>query len=147
MKMQAVQFENLQQLMRYLPPDQLLIVEHLRALIQQYLPEAEERLSYNVPFYRRHKVICYFWPGAVPWGKKTHEGVVFGFNYGHLLDDEQGYLERGNRKQVFNKTFLKVEEIDDDILAPLLVQAYENDEMMYREKLLRKKQAKANKKK
>jgi hypothetical protein len=42
---------------------------------------------------------------TVPWGKVKKEGVLLGFVKGHLLRDEMGYLEKGDRKQVYTKTF------------------------------------------
>ena len=75
------------------------------------------------------------WPGAVSWGGKTWDGVEFGFNYGYLLADEIGYLDRGNRKQVYNKRFYPGDRIDEEILRAYLFEAWELDEMMYVEKM------------
>ena len=138
-KMQNVQFQNMSELLTHLPENQLVMVEHLRELIFETVPDMKERLSYNVPFFSKHKGICYIWPGAVSWGSKTLDGVEFGFNYGYLLADENDYLDKGNRKQVFTKNFNSVEEIDDEIIRAYLLEAVENDEMMFREKQMRKK--------
>ncbi len=53
---------------------------------------------------------------------KTKEGVQLGFTKGYLLSDD-GYLEKGNRKQVFLKTFYSVKEIDSDKIGALLYEA------------------------
>ncbi len=132
--MQNVKFNSMGELLAFLPENQLLLVEHLRELIFECVPGIKERLSFNVPFFSKHKGICYIWPGAVSWGSKTLDGVEFGFNYGYLLVDENNYLDRGNRKQVFSKRFHAVEEIDDEILRAYLFEAVENDEIMFREK-------------
>ncbi|MCB0522359.1 MAG: DUF1801 domain-containing protein [Lewinellaceae bacterium] len=125
---QNVQFRTVGELLDFLPEDQLAIVERLRELVFECVPEIEERLSFNVPFYRRFKAICFIWPGAVSWGSKTWEGVEFGFNYGHLLADEAGYLDRGTRKQVFSKRFYSVKEIPEDLLRDYIYEAAIIDE-------------------
>ena len=137
--MQKVSFDSVQDMLRFLPEDQRLLTEAMRELVMGCLPEVEERLSFNVPFFRKHKSICFIWPGAVPWGSKTREGVEFGFNYGSLLADEMGYLERGKRQQVFSRRYFSVDDIDEDILRSYLAEAEELDELMYREKMQRRR--------
>ena len=127
--MQAVDFINMNDFLAYLPENQLVIVEKLREIIATCIPQAEEYLSFNVPFYRRYKSICFIWPGAVAWGCKTWEGVEFGFSYGNLLEDACHYLEKGNRKQVSTKRFYQLEDIKEDILQAYLLEAMEIDEM------------------
>ncbi len=139
-QMQNVSFNGVGELLAFLPENQLVVVERLRELVFECVPGIKERLSFNVPFFSKHKGICYIWPGAVSWGSKTWDGVEFGFNYGNLLVDENNYLEKGNRKQVFSKRFFTVDEINEEILQAYLFEAVENDEMMYREKRKRKKQ-------
>ncbi len=137
-RMQCVDFRSMGELLAYLPEVQLEIVEKLRELVLGTLPEVKEYLSFNVPFYKRHKGICFIWPGAVAWGSKTWEGVEFGFSYGNLLTDEAAYLDRGKRKQVFSKRFFSPEEIDEDLLCAYLLEAAELDELMRMEKGRRK---------
>ncbi|MBK8563879.1 MAG: DUF1801 domain-containing protein [Saprospiraceae bacterium] len=124
------------ELLGFLPEDQLEIVETLRGIIFDTVPDIKEKLSFNVPFYKQHKGVCYIWPGTVSWGTKTWQGVEFGFNYGNLLADEMNYLDRGNRKQVYNKRFLSTKDINHEILIAYLLEAAENDELMYREKMM-----------
>lgn len=83
-KFQPIQFQDLDDLYAVLPEDQLQMVKALRALVYECIPEAQEKLSYNVPFFRVKRTICYIWPGAVPWGHGS-EGVSFGFYKGYLL--------------------------------------------------------------
>ncbi|MBI1227862.1 MAG: hypothetical protein GC192_21700 [Bacteroidetes bacterium] len=134
---QNVNFNSFSELLAFLPEDQLEIFEILRELVLSTVDGIEERLSFNVPFYRLRKGICYIWPGAVSWGNKTWEGVEFGFNYGYLLADEANYLDRGNRKQVYNKRFLKSADINLELLSAYLLEAAEMDELMYREKMMK----------
>jgi len=134
-KMQSVAFRNVGELLDYLPEHQLVITEKLRELVFECLPGVEERLSFNVPFYRKYAGICFIWPGAVAWGSKGWDGVEFGFMYGNLLADEINYLERGTRKQVFSKKFYRPEDISEDLLRAYLFEAAEVDELKYVEKM------------
>lgn len=134
-KMQSVSFRNLDELFGYLPENQLVIVEKLREIVLECIPGAEEYLSFNIPCYRKNKSICFIWPGAVAWGSKTWEGVEFGFSYGNLLADTAGYLDRGNRKQVYTRRFYRPEEINEDLLRAYLFEAVEIDDMQRRKRL------------
>tara|TARA_R110000796_G_scaffold96719_1_gene203064 strand:+ start:496637 stop:497032 length:396 start_codon:yes stop_codon:yes gene_type:complete len=125
-KFQPVDFQDLDDLFAYLPENELKIVLALRGLVYECIPQVKEKLSYNVPFFRLRKTVCFIWPGAVPWGG-TFEGVQFGFTYGHLLTDENGYLAAGKRKFVRTKTFKSLKEIDFDQLRILLFEAAEID--------------------
>ncbi len=137
-KMQSVAFRNVGELLDYLPEQQLAITEKLRELVFECIPGVEERLSFNVPFYREYGGICFIWPGAVAWGSKTWEGVEFGFQHGNLLADEINYLERGTRRQVFYKKFYRTEDINEDLLRAYLFEAAEVDELGYVERRRRK---------
>jgi hypothetical protein len=77
-----------------------------------------------VPFYKRHKTVCFIWPASVFWGsKKTYEGVRFGFANGYLMQDEIGYLNKGDRKQIYWRDFTSVSEIDISLLRAYLFEA------------------------
>jgi len=75
-KFQPIDFQDLDDLYAFLPEDQLKMVKALRALVYDCIPEIKEKLSYNVPFFRLKKTICYIWPGAVPWGKVSEVVVI-----------------------------------------------------------------------
>jgi hypothetical protein len=126
-KMQNVSFRNLEELLEFLPEDEKEILLALRHLIKDCIPHIKEKLSYNVPFYRYSKSICYIWPGSVPWGNVTFSGVQFGFTRGHLLADELKYLEIGNRKYIRTKKFQSIADIDFDLLRAYLFEAWEID--------------------
>lgn len=127
--MQNVKFCSVEEFLAFLPPEELALTERLRAIVQHCIPNARERLSFNVPFYKRHKDICFIWPASVLWGKKkTYEGVRFGFTYGNLLVDEAGLLEKGGRKQVYWRDFTRLTAKDAEILRSLLYQAVMLDE-------------------
>ncbi|MEY3443886.1 MAG: hypothetical protein RLZZ519_2167 [Bacteroidota bacterium] len=71
--MQNVKFDSVDELLEFLPEDQLKLTEFLLKLISECVPDIEEKLSFKFPFYRRNKGIFFIWPGAVSWGKVTHE--------------------------------------------------------------------------
>lgn len=123
-RMQHAKFRSVEECLAFLPPDELALTEQLRAIVQDCIPDAKERISFNVPFYERHKDICFIWPASVLWGKKkTCEGVRFGFAYGNLLVDEGGFLEKGGRKQVYWRDFTRLTAKDAEMLRSLLYQA------------------------
>jgi uncharacterized protein YdhG (YjbR/CyaY superfamily) len=127
-KMQEVDFGSIEEFLVFLPEDELKIVELLRKIIFHCIPDIEEKISYNVPFYKRHSNICYIWPSSVQWGNVKNTGVQFGFTKGYLLTDEINWLEKGKRKQVYWKTFHSVKEIDTDILKAFIFEAVLADE-------------------
>lgn len=124
---QPTKFKSLGEFFDFLPADELKIVEHLRGIIYEELPDCEEKLAYNVPFYYRHSRICFLWPASVPWGG-VDSGVAIGFCKGHLLSDEIGYLEKQDRKQVRTKTFTSQKQVERDLLRSYLLEAKEIDE-------------------
>lgn len=97
------------------------------------LPDAKEKLSYNVPFYSRFTRICFIWPGSVPWGKTKKKGVELGFCRGNLLSDPS-YLNINGRKEVYIKTFCSTKDIDVDKVRELLFEATVVDEERHRGK-------------
>lgn len=133
-KMQSVHFQTVAELLDFLPDDQRAIVERLRELVFESIPGVEERLSFNVPFFKKNLNICHIWPGAVPWGSKTWAGVELGFSNGNLLADEAQWLDRGGRKQVFSKRFFKISEVPDERVRAYLFEAAELDELLFLEK-------------
>ena len=137
--MQNVQFQSVGELLDFLDPERLEMVETLRELVFETVPGVEERLSFNVPFFRRYGALCFIWPGSVSWGSTVWEGVEFGFNNGHLLADEDRYLDRGKRKQVFTKRFFSVHDVKMNIdrLRALLMEAAEVNELLQMEKMQR----------
>lgn len=136
-KFQNVDFKNIDDFLEYLPADQLQIVEALRSLIFQCIPDCEEKLSYNVPFYKRYKSICFIWPSAIPWGKITRDGVRLGFNQGYLFDDND-FLMKGERKQIFCRDFLSLIDLNRDLVKSFLFEASIIDSRFSKKKILEK---------
>lgn len=139
--MQNVRFQSVGELLDFLPGAQLEMVEMLRELVYECVPGVEEHLSFNVPFFRRYGGLCFIWPGAVSWGSSVWDGVEFGFQNGYLLADEDQYLDRGTRKQVFTKRFYAAQELRQHLekLRNLLLEAAEVNELMHLEKSRRRK--------
>lgn len=126
-KIQPTKFNSVDEFLDFIPMEEHKIVEHLRDIIFEVLPECREKLAYNVPYYYRHSRICFVWPSSIPWGG-IDSGVAIGFCKGNLLSDEINYLEKGNRKEVYTKTFSAAKEIDPDVLKSYLFEAREIDD-------------------
>ncbi|AWW00622.1 DUF1801 domain-containing protein [Arcticibacterium luteifluviistationis] len=137
MKMQPYKFRDVEEMLDSLPKEERTITEFLRSLVLDTLPQAKEKLSFNVPFYSLRKNVCHIWPGSVAWGKKTYEGVSFGFTYGSLLLDETNYLDKGTRKQIYSKKFLSLSEIDVTLLKSYIFESALIDEEVYQSKKLK----------
>ncbi|MDF1673999.1 MAG: DUF1801 domain-containing protein [Vicingaceae bacterium] len=126
--MQNVKFNNVDDFLDFLPPNELQITLYLMELVESSILQHKRKLSYNVPFYSNKRSICFIWPASVLWGKqKTYEGVRFGFTKGYLMQDEINYLEQGDRKQVFWRDFKSIKDIDVDIIKAYLFEAVEID--------------------
>jgi hypothetical protein len=88
-----------------LPREELVVVDYLRHLVIQTLPvNCRERITNNVPYFFGRKRICMIWPASVKGGG-VKKGVLFGFSYGCLLDDPEGYLDHGTNKRIFYKIY------------------------------------------
>ena len=112
-KMQDVSFRNIDEFLEYLPEDELKIVNLLRKIIFDCVPNIKEKLSYNVPFYKKNKGMFFIWPASILWGKKkSYSGIRFGFQQGYLLPDDLNILNKGNRKQVYYLDLLNLKDID-----------------------------------
>jgi hypothetical protein len=126
-KMQNVSFKSVEEFLDFLPENELKIVEFLRQIVLDCIPNCIEKLSYNVPFYKKNKNICFIWPASVSWGNVKHNGVKFGFTTGYLLNDEIGFLDKGTRKQVYTKDYMSINEINVDLLKAYLYEATKLD--------------------
>ncbi|MBK8226926.1 MAG: DUF1801 domain-containing protein [Flavobacteriales bacterium] len=120
----GIRFASAQELFDFLPADERALMERLREFIISEAPELKERVSYNILAYKGRRDVCFIWPASVLWGgKKTYEGVRFGFSYGVLLSDPSAYLERGARKQVLWRDLQSFTKTDERMLRQLLAQA------------------------
>lgn len=114
---------SLLQLYELLPEEERIIVDVLRHLVKDNLPDyCKEKISCNVPFFYGHKGICIIWPSTIPRGG-IKKGVLLGFWYGNRLTDKDHYLLHGSNKQIFYKIYNDAEEIDQKAIVKLLKEA------------------------
>ena len=123
----SIKIKSLLQLFELLPQEERIIVDVLRQIVLENLPDyCKEKISYNVPFFYGKKGICIIWPSTIPRGG-IKEGVLFGFWYGNKLRDEDNYLTHGTNKQIFYKIFKTADEIDEKAIVKLLKEAIKLD--------------------
>jgi uncharacterized protein YdhG (YjbR/CyaY superfamily) len=58
--MPSTKFKNVDDYIRRFPKPTQLLLQELRKAIQETASEAEETISYNMPAYKYHGVLCYF---------------------------------------------------------------------------------------
>jgi hypothetical protein len=117
----GLRFATVQELLDFLPQDERALTDELRELIVSEAPELRERLSFNVPFYKGYRDVCFIWPASVLWGKtKTYAGVRFGLSYGSLVPGCEPYLQRGGRKQVCWRDFQELTSADERMVRTVL---------------------------
>jgi uncharacterized protein YdhG (YjbR/CyaY superfamily) len=136
-KFQTVDFHDVQDFLDYLPADERRIVDKLRKIVMDCMPHCKEKLAYNVPFYYVHSRICFIWPASVAWGNVKNKGVQFGFCKGYLMTDDLNYLDKGNRKEMYFKSFYSVKEIDTELLKNYIFEAMFVDEQAAKKKTKR----------
>lgn len=120
-----------------LPRVEKLIVKRLRQLVADCDPRLQEKLSYGVPCFFRHRSILFLWPAShVPYGlpRKRPTGVTLGFCYGNRLSNDQGLLLKENRKQVYIITFHSLEEINEPVIREIIQEAILLDETFAKKK-------------
>lgn len=122
-----------------LPEHELLMVDILRQIVSESLPDTcREKLSFHVPYFYGNKGICIIWPATIPRGG-FREGVLLGFWYGKFLRDTDRYLTHGTNKQIFYKIFKSAEEINEKAIRKLLKEAVELDLTFSKKQPKRKK--------
>ena len=124
----GLRFATVQECLDFLPPDGRALTGELRELLLQEAPELKERISFNVPFYKVRRDICFLWPASVLWGnRKTYDGVRVGFSHGHLLQSGEGHWEGGDRKQVCWRALTAITPTDERMIRTLLREAIRLD--------------------
>lgn len=117
-----MKIKNIAELYSILPENEQIIVDVLRQIVIETIPNIKEKISYNVPFFFKNKGICIIWPSSVPRGGISN-GVLFGFWYGNRLIDSDHYLTHGTNKQIFYKIYHSPETIDVKSIQTLLLEA------------------------
>ena len=110
-----------------LPYEEQILVDYLRNLAIKALPAtSKEKITNGVPYFFGKKRICLIGPASVKGGG-VKKGVLFGFSYGYLLEDPEGYLDHGTNKRIYYKVFKTLEEIDPHALNRMLQRAVKLD--------------------
>ena len=122
---QQIQFKTIDELLDYLPEEELEIVLSLRKIILECIPNCKENLAYNVPFYYCHSRICYIWPTSIPGGQ-VEKGVAIGFcKNGSFLDETFETTKFASKN-----TFSTIKEIDVALLRQQIYEAVLLDEQI-----------------
>jgi len=133
---------DIDEMIANLPRNEQVLVEMLRALIIECIPQATEKAYYDlgIPFYTRNRLICFIWPPSVVWEpganheKRKAKGVSLGFNQGKLMSNEDGVLLAEGRKQVYVMYFKELDAIDEAQVRALLFEAAMIDEQFVKKK-------------
>lgn len=135
--MQLNKFKDFDSFFEALLPAEKAICARLRQLILDNFPELREKFGYGVPYYHRHSRVCFFYPASFPYSGHP-EGVALGFVRGHLLSNEQGLLDLGERKEVAYVLFRREQDLVENAVLELLHEAMLVDEAVFEEKRLKK---------
>lgn len=108
--------------------NELTIVKRLRELVLECLPLATEKPYYGlgVPYYSRHRQICYIFPCSALYGQedtKHEKNVTLGFCQGNLMSNENDVLKAEGRRQVRVMYFYTLRDIKEDLVRALLFEA------------------------
>lgn len=127
-----------------LPKHERIVMDKLRSLILECLPRATEKISYGVPFYTHHRMICFIWPPSAYGAPKlknvqNEHRIGFGFCQGNLMSNEDGALLAEGRKQVYCMYFTSPGEINEEQIRALLYEAELIDESFQKKKTKKKK--------
>jgi hypothetical protein len=98
-----------------------IMVNLLRKIILDSVPNLTEKISYGVPYYFQRSRVCFIWPASVKYGPKS--GVMLGFCKGNLLSNEQGILESAGRKEVYSVTFHSPGDVKPALIKEILYEA------------------------
>ena len=120
--------KTVEEMILSLPRNEAAIVTRLRSLVFECLPLATEKPYYGigVPYYSRHRQICYIFPSSALYGaedKKHKKNVTLGFCQGNKMFDENNVLKVEGRKQVRVMYFSSLREIDEDQVRALMFEA------------------------
>jgi len=124
-----IKINSLIELFEILPDEERVIVDVLRQIILENLPQnCKEKIAYNVPFFYGNRGICIIWPSTIPRGGIS-KGVLLGFWHGNKLNDADQYLTKGSNKQVFYKIYHTADEINEPAVVKLLQEAIRIDHL------------------
>ena len=99
-------------------PEYRPVVERIRELMRECVPEATEYISYGIPSYRLTRIIAVISP--------TKKGITLAFSRGAEFEDQYGLLE-GVGHVSKNVRMRSVEGMDEKALRYYIAQAVEFD--------------------
>lgn len=100
---------------------QQIIANRLRLLLFELVPEIQEKLSFNIPFYHYFGMFCYI--NAIP------DGIDLGFCRGKDLVEEFPHFESRNRAIVASVTLYSLTDIyEKEVRAMIVAAALWNEE-------------------
>ena len=99
-------------------PEYRPVVERIRELMRECVPDADEIISYGIPSYKLTRIIAVISP--------TKKGITFAFSRGADFEDEFGLLE-GVGHVSKNVRMKSVDTMDTDALRYYIAQAVEFD--------------------
>jgi hypothetical protein len=137
-----VRVKEIADLIADLPDDEKVIAKRLRSLILETEPRLQEKISYGVPYFFHHRRVCFIWPTSLlPLGYEPKTPittkVTLGMCYGNRLSNEQGLLEKGNRKQVYTISFTSLSQVNDRAIREIIMEAVMVDDQFNPKKLKR----------
>lgn len=100
------------------------ILDYLHHLMLHLAPDIEHTLKWKVPYYSSHKAILYINPI-----KKKKGGVEICFARARKFEKGQELLDFKDRKTVGGYTVLSLEEINEDAINMLILEAVRVDEL------------------
>jgi hypothetical protein len=124
---QKIKFKSICEFLDSLPEEELPIVEALRELVLECIPDCKEKLAYNVPFYYRYSRIVFIWAASVPWGA-LDKGVALSFFKGTQFFE----LETEGKKSVGRKVFTSLKQNNQLEIRQLLYEAVLLDEQEHK---------------
>lgn len=128
MKMMPIpHFDSIEEYLDSLPENQQQITKLLRNTVYDCLPEVSEKWNGKFLIFSNKSRICIIAPLGGPLENVKQEGVRLAFVKGKLLNDETGYFDHSTRAKTPIKTFLTIQEIDQELLRAYLYAAIELD--------------------
>jgi uncharacterized protein YdhG (YjbR/CyaY superfamily) len=98
-----------------LPAEKREIAEQLREMIISLIPNVQEKLSFNIPFYHYHGMFCYL--------NEVKDGIDLGLCRGKDLIDVLPQLEQGKRLMVASVIIRTKKEIQTKNIQDVLLTA------------------------
>lgn len=97
------------------PPRMAELLESVRAHLLAAHPAMEEKIRYGIPFFDYKGMLFYLNP------VKDH--IVIGIINGHLLADEEGLLQAGDRKMIRHLPVHRPEDMEKEEVRAMIQQA------------------------